>query len=253
MKFFNMIILILTILFSVACKQETEEKINDIVARYKENPDYLEEILPTESLEDTYEQVQLKTNGCPNGMIMIAKNSEAPFCVDQFPRDKELNLYDAYNHCKNLNSNKLNSSYFALLSNNEWMQIAREIEGNKANWFFQKIGWTKLISDNHIVNSGEVIMELEKHPHWIDWISTKGLDYYPDGCHTNDSNNGWIYYFQEHRLCDEFESTFAIDEIMPLYKSISLGKIRIKEKHHGGVFDNQGAIRGADMSRKING
>lgn len=242
MKLLNMFILTSALLFSVACKQETEEKINEIIANYQD---------PTE-LIPLAEEIE-ESNKCPDGMLSITQNDGHSFCVDKNISDKKVNLYDAYNACKNRNVNKESSSYYALISNEEWMLIAREIELNENNWSSEKIGRGNIRNQQLILMTGEVISDFNNSPQWIDWIRTKGLDYYPGGCGSNDSKDGWVQFNQENKLCEGFSSTFGVDEIFPLYPHSSMGKIRILEKHHSGIFDNQGALRGASLDGSVKG
>ena len=236
-----------------SCEKPTKDDIKELISNYNDAQEELaEEELAEE--ENNNKSELLTNNECPNAMVKVTQNDGSPFCVDVNVYAERKNLYDAYNFCKKKNSDYNSKSYFGLISNQEWMLIAKEIETNLLNWSSRKIGKGKLISaEGLLLKSGKRINDLSNKPQWIDWVTSKGLDYYPSGCGNNQSKSGWIKFNQENKLCDRFDNVFAIDEVFPLFPSNHSGELRILEKHHSGKFDNQGILRGASLDGKKSG
>ncbi len=156
---------------------------------------------------------------------------------------------DAVVACANLNSLQSVTNRYDLLSNPEWMAIARDIEKTTTNWSGLAIGsgylsvgransypgprscdgllqnasaldCAVLGSDSvynrtHNLSNGQIIWDIPGNVwEWVDWAITPGLSGPPTSC-----NRGWLDMPSLPSFCPEYESkTYA-----PLFSPYNLG------------------------------
>ncbi len=134
-------------------------------------------------------------NICPNGYVEVEGNSSlgtGDFCVMQFEARKDssdnpesvasgsawssISAYNAFSECRDLSIDGYGGE-FALISNVEWMTIARDIEATAANW------------STGIVNSGVIYRgHSDNAPNTFLSLSSTADPYAGTG---NDTSSGW--------------------------------------------------------------
>jgi len=248
-------------------------------------------------------------NICPTGYIFVpADNSVgtvSDFCVMKYEAKKDINGYatsipnaspwvsinqaNSVTACRNLNALNGVTSKYDLISNPEWMTIARNIEAGSSNWSSGIVGsgmlsrghtdgasalalsitnpsdpysdTGNLLTDavgsgweqkrTHTLSNGEVIWDISGNVwEWIDWTIGGTLDSFSAANKPFSSSDGnKVTAWREYNLVDTFTVFAPSSSVMPLDNTYTSAQ-GIGQYFAGTSWGS--VIRGSDYNGGIN-